>query len=224
MRTIEQHELKKPVIENLLLIDTRSPEAFVDGYIKGSVSVFFDENFLTVLEDIVEDSHRIVFVSEESTIPAIEKVIKSTGMGNVEGFLQGGFDAWKNSGHKFDMIIGIDPDEFAMDYQFDEFYLLDTRPKEEFDKEHVEDAENIPLIDYVQVLDEMDIADSYYIYSATVAEAITAGSLFKRFGLERVRVVMADYESIKTANVPFYAAKKKGGNPSNLKPGPGSEN
>ena len=87
MRIIEQHELKKPVIENLLIIDTRSPDAFVDGYIKGSVSVFFDENFLTVLEDIVEDSHRIVFVSRErSTIPAIERLIKSTGMGNVEGF------------------------------------------------------------------------------------------------------------------------------------------
>ena len=224
MRPIELNELRNPVIENLLLIDTRTPDAFAEGFIKGSVSIFFDEHFLTVLEDIVEDSHRIVFIAEEETIAPIERVIKSTGMGNVEGFLQGGFEAWKNSGHKFDMIIGIDPDEFAMDYQFDEFYLLDTRPKEDFDKEHVEDAENIPLVDYALVLDEMDTADSYYIYSATMAEAVTAGSLFKRFGLERVRVVMADYAAIKTSGVPIFGVKKKSKNQADLQEGHSSDN
>jgi hydroxyacylglutathione hydrolase len=224
MRAVEPHELRKPVIENLLLIDTRSPEAFSEGFIKGSVSIPLDANFVSVLDDIVEDSHHVVFVADEANLPELERTMKGTGRGNAEGFLQGGFDAWKNSGHKFDMIIGIDPDEFAMDYQFDEFYLLDTRPKEDFDQEHVEDAENIPLADYEQVLDEMEAADSYYIYSASVAGAVTAASLFKRFGFERVRVIMADYDTLKTANVPFYTAKKKAGNPSNLKSGPAPEN
>lgn len=215
MRTVELSELlRKPAIENLLLVDTRNTEDFCEGFIKGSVSIPFGDNFLPTLQDLSEESHRIVFVSEPEAIPAMQQLLKGAALANIEGFLNGGFAAWKAQGHKFDMIICIDADEFAMDYQFDEFYLVDTRPKEDFRKEHVEDAENVPLEDYVEIMDELDTEASYYIYGAAASDAVTAASVFKRFGLERVRIIMANYESLKSTSVPFYTAKKKpGGNP-----------
>jgi len=112
------------------------------------------------------------------------------------------------------MLISIDADEFAIDYQFDEFYLVDIRDKEDFEKGHVEDAENISLIDLEPILIEMDTQDMYYLYGETAADAITAGSLLKRNGFQRIRPVAADYDAIKAAGIPLFAPKKKGGSSS----------
>ena len=50
----------------------------------------------------------------------------------------------------------------------------------------------------------------YYLYGETAEQAITAGSLLKRNGFQRLRPVAADYATIKAAGIPMFAAKKKG--------------
>ena len=42
------------------------------------------------------------------------------GFDNVEGYLKGGFDAWKNAGEPIDIIIEVDADELGMDIPFDD--------------------------------------------------------------------------------------------------------
>jgi hydroxyacylglutathione hydrolase len=215
MRRIEISEFKQLESANLLLIDTRKPEIFLEGFIKGSISIPFNEAFLTSLAEIIEDEHRVVLIAEEDEVVAVEKIMAPAAIANIEGILQGGYKAWINQGGKYNMLIGIEPDEFAIDYQFDEFYLIDLRAKEEFEKAHVEDAENIPLVDLPPLIAELDIADSYYVYGDTMEQAVTAGSLFKRFGFERVRTVTAGFEAIKASGIPVFTQKKKGKNETN---------
>ena len=102
----------------------------------------------------------------------------------------------------------IDADEFAIDYKFDEFFLIDVRDKEVYAKEHAEDSENIMLNDLEQFLIEFETGDSYYIYGNTITEAVTAGSVFKKIGFNRVRVVAADYATISKSGIPLYKQKK----------------
>ena len=42
------------------------------------------------------------------------------GFNNVNGYVAGGFEAWKAAGEPIDMIINIEADELAMDIPFDE--------------------------------------------------------------------------------------------------------
>ncbi len=68
------------------------------------------------------------------------------GFAQMKGYLQGGFETWKNSGEPIDLIVNIDADEFAMDLPFDpKLKVVDVRRETEFADGHVPAARNIPL-------------------------------------------------------------------------------
>ncbi len=208
MQAVNASQFKALIEEGYYIIDTRKPEIFCDGFIEESVSVPFDDNFITTLNDLTEPGQKIVVVTDPADTAAVFKAIKGAATVSAEAFLEGGFAAWSAAGYGVDMLISIDADEFAMDYQYDEFYLVDIRSKDDFAQEHAEDAENIVLNDLEQILTEFDTADSYYVYGNTAAEAITAASVFKKTGFNRIRPVAADYEAIKATKIPFFKLKK----------------
>jgi hydroxyacylglutathione hydrolase len=210
MQKFELSEFKALDLSGYAIVDTRKPEVFAEGFIAESVSIPFNENFTNSFEELISTELKVLLVADEADVVTLLKAIKGSGINNVAGYLAGGFDAWQKAGNKFDLLISIDADEFALDYQFDEFYLIDLRDKEDFEKGHVEDAENIALIDLEPLLIEMDTQDLYYLYGQTIAEAITAASLLKRNGFHRIRSVAADYDTLKATGIPMFVPKKKG--------------
>lgn len=209
MNVIELNRFTELLQNGYLIVDTRPAEIFCQGYIVDALSVPFNNNFIVALNELTEQDQKILLVAEETDLLAIEKKLKESGIDNVEGVLQGGYGAWEKNGNKIDMLIAVDADEFAMDYHYDEFYLVDVRDKGEFAKEHAEDAENIELSDLGQIILEFDNTDSYYVYAQTITNAVTAGSIFKRAGFNRIRVVAADYPEIKSSGVPLFVQKTK---------------
>lgn len=195
--------------EGYTIIDVRSAEDLFAGIIPGSISVQAGEGFLERLAEVLEDEEKFLLVTSEEQRPALERLVKGSGLSTYSGYLQGGYDAWVEAGKPIDVLIIIEADELKMDYQFDEFYLIDVRTPEEFAEERLEDAENVALADLVQALTTLDANQSYYVYGAKSADALTAGSLFKRAGFERVRIVADDYEQIKQAGIPLYKKKKE---------------
>lgn len=209
MKAIDCSQFKELIAQGYAVVDTRKSEIFCDSFIEDSVSIPFDENFIDALDELTEAGQKILLVTEEHENAAIAKALKAVANENVQGFLEGGFDAWKNAGNKIDMLIAIDTDEFAIDYKHDEFYLVDVRSKEDYAIDHAEDSENVVLNDLEQILIEFETTDSYYVYGNTIQEAVTAGSIFKKIGFNRVRAVAADYESIKKSGIPLFEQKKK---------------
>jgi len=207
MTALDINQFKALAGAGALIIDTRAAEVFCDGFIEDSISVPFDENFLAQLEELTGEQ-KIILVTDEAQNAAVLKALKDSGIA-AEGYLNGGFDAWKEAGNTIDMLITIEADEFAIDYQFDEFYLVDVRTKEEFEKEHPEDAENVALADLEQILIDFETQDSYYVYGNNARQAITAGSIFRKIGFNRVRVVTADLETIKASGISWFVQKKK---------------
>jgi rhodanese-related sulfurtransferase len=209
MNAIDIAQFKALATAGAIIIDTRTPEIFCDGFIEDSLSIPFNEGFISTLEELVTAEQKILLVTDAEQTNAVLKALKDSGNTSVEGYLTGGFEAWQNAGNKIDMLITVDADEFAIDYKFDEFYLIDVRPKEEFEKEHAEDAENIVLHDLEQILIDFETTDSYYVYGSTLQEAVTAGSVFRKIGFTRVRVVAADFETVKATGIPWFKQKKK---------------
>ena len=209
MHKIEPDEFKGLSAKGHAIIDTRKSEVFIEGFIKGSVSIPFTENFLVAIDDLISPELKLLIVADASDLTEVLKALKGSGLDNVAGYLDGGYDAWVSAGNKFDMIITVDEEELAIDYKFDEFYLVDLRSREEFEKEHIEDAENIVLIDVEQIIVDAENNLNYYLYGNNAIEAVTAASLFKKNGFHRVRAVMADYEKIKATNIPFFVQKNK---------------
>ncbi len=195
--------------EGYMVMDARPSEFFLEGFLAGAVSIPFGEEFIERFQELVSDEQKIVLVAEEKDIPAIARLLKLSGSDNTIGYFSGNYNSWQEAGLPTDLLIGIEADEFAMDYQFDEFFLIDIRSAEEYTVEHAEDAENIELYDLEQILTDLDVSQLYYFYGNSANDAVMAGSIFKSNGFHRVRAVTADLETIKSTGIPWFTAKKK---------------
>jgi rhodanese-related sulfurtransferase len=140
-----------------------------------------------------------------------------TGFANVAGVIEGGYDAWLASGGPKDLIIEITPEEFELDFRFDEFYLIDLRTEDQYEQEHFEYAENLPLSEVEEAIPDLNPDVTYYLYGDTFEDAAFAASLFKRGGFHKLRIVNEGYESLKSTNIPVIK-KKKSKTDSNFSP------
>jgi hydroxyacylglutathione hydrolase len=211
MHKFELPEFKALDLGGYIIVDARKSEIFAEGFIEDSISIPFTDDFIDVLSELVSDDLKVLLVADEADIPALVKMVKGSGLNNIKGYLAGGYEAWISVHDKYDMIIGIDADEFAIDYQFDEFYLIDLRLKEDFQKGHIEDAENIALNDLESLLVEMENQEMYYLYGETAAQAISAASILKRNGFQRLRAVTTAYGDLEGAGIPMFKPRKKDG-------------
>lgn len=192
-----------------LILDLRPSEAFMYGFISGSIYLPYDDNFFATVYALCETEDAIIFVTDNPAQQAeIEQRLSAMPSDSIKGFLKDGFSSWANT-ETIDLIIGIEADEFAMDYQYDEFVLIDLRSKELFEQEHIEDSENVLPEELLAYLLELDEEQIYYLYGNNADETLNAASLFKRTGFQRVRPVLADYETIKSLGFPVAKAKKQ---------------
>jgi rhodanese-related sulfurtransferase len=209
MNFLENDDVAQVLQEGCGIVDTRNAESFSAGFIKGAIFVPFNEQFINRLNDLISEGSDWIFVVTEENFPTVFRTLRASGFSNIKGFTGGNFETWQNSGLPVDMLIAIEADEFAADYRFDEFYLIDVRSKTAFDAEHAEHAEHIALHDLENLLMDIDANASYYVYGNTPEDALAAGSLFKRAGFQRVRAVAANIDSIRQTGVPWYVQKKK---------------
>src|SRR6185312_6814437 len=101
------------------VIDTRTATEFTDGFIPGSVFVGKDGNFVEWMLSLFEPGAKIILVTPAGEEQHFVTALSDAGFKNIEGYLEGGFDAWKKAGEAVDMIINVDAAEMAMDMPFD---------------------------------------------------------------------------------------------------------
>ena len=122
------------------------------------------------------------------------------GFDKVQGYLEGGFEAWKNSGEESDMIIDVEADELMMDIPFDKnLVVLDVRKPVEFADGHLKDAINIPLNEMTDPGSMANIEERHnlYVHCAGGYRSVIAASLLKRQGIHNLRNVPGGWGKIK---------------------------
>jgi rhodanese-related sulfurtransferase len=120
------------------------------------------------------------------------------GLDNVKGFLQGGFDAWKNANKKTDLIIDVEADELKMDLQFDEdkTAVIDVRKPSEFEGGHIDVAQNFSLADLEKNLGELPEHKNMYVHCAGGYRSVIAASMMKKAGYHNLRNVIGGWGTI----------------------------
>jgi rhodanese-related sulfurtransferase len=122
------------------------------------------------------------------------------GLDRVEGFLEGGFEAWAKAGEAIDLVINIEADELAMDIPFDERLLVvDVRKETEFADGHVVDAMNLPLGELTDPgsMAALEEDQNLYVHCGGGYRSVIACSLLKRQGFHNLRNVLGGWSKIK---------------------------
>jgi len=186
--------------DNIILLDTRSTTAFAEGFIPGSIFIGLDGRYAEWAGSLLPFNKTILIVAE----PGKEKesIIRLTrvGFSKFAGYVEGGYQAWKNAGEQTDMIIGIEPDELAMDIPHDErLIVMDVRRETEFADGHVKNALNIPLDTLTDPASMANIEDdqNLYIHCGSGYRSVIAASLLKRQGIHNLYNVLGGWNKIK---------------------------
>ncbi len=193
-------DFKKKMDEDVLVLDTRNAVVFTNGFVPGSIFIGLEGRFAEWAGSLLPFHQRIILVTdkgmEEETIIRMARV----GFDKIEGYLKGGFDAWKKAGEKFDLIIDVEVDELAMDIKHDpNLVILDVRKEVEYGDGHIKNALNLPLSDMTDVAQIANFEDeqNLYLHCAGGYRSVIAASLMKRQGYHNLRNVLGGWAKIK---------------------------
>ncbi len=186
--------------DGVIVLDTRPATVFTDGFVPGSVSIGLEGRFAEWAGSLLPFSQSLLLVTEAGREKETVIRLARVGFSNFKGYLEGGFEAWQNSGAPIDLIINVEADELAMDLPFDDkLVVLDVRRETEYGDGHVEGAVNIPLNDLVDPASMADIEDdeNVYVHCASGYRSVIASSLLKRQGIHNIRNLVGGWEKIK---------------------------
>lgn len=198
MDSIQLNSLKKELVaqKDPFILDFRSQQEFDDGFIVGSIYIGKNLNrYHRYLKSFTNQSLYIVHNSEiEETVLALnklgfEKIRLVTGTIDAHSLSEVGL---------LDLIITIEADELAMDLPFDDkARIIDLRQEDIYKSGHIEDAENIPLEEFMDVgtIAEMEEQENIYLFS-NEDDTTFAGSLIKRQGLHNFRKIKGGMQEI----------------------------
>ncbi len=182
-----------------LILDTRKAKDFGAGFIPNSINIGIDGSFAVWVGTLITDiKQEILLVIEPGREEEVITRLARVGYDNAIGYLNGGFDSWKNAGKEIDTIVDIDVDEFAAAQEANpEINILDVRKKSEFDSEHIVNAENLPL-DYInETMSQVDKNKTYYVHCAGGYRSMTFASILRARGYDNLINVDGGFSAIK---------------------------
>ncbi|MFN5188941.1 MAG: rhodanese-like domain-containing protein [Chitinophagia bacterium] len=203
--------------ESVQIIDTRIDAKFLQGFIPGSIHVALDEIKTLNALKIIEQDCPIILVCDQGTEEILIKRFELLGYTQVKGYLEGGFSTWSAAGKKIDLVIEVEVDELAMDIPFDAYLMiLDIRTEDVYDKGHIKDSINFPLIEFGDpgAMSELDEHFNIYLIDDSGKQLLLAASILKKQGIHNIRIVQDGWEAVEFLKNKFtiVASPKKDAN------------
>ncbi len=200
MKALSVPAFKDLITGDTIILDTRRATVFTGGFVPGSISIGLEGRFAEWAGSILSFDAPVLLVTdpgmEKETIVRLARV----GFDKVNGYLDGGYEAWKNAGENIDMIIDVEADELMMDIPHDQnLVVLDVRRTTEYADGHLKDAVNIPLDNMTDpgTLANIEEEQNLYVHCAGGYRSVIAASILKRQGIHNLRNVVGGWGKIK---------------------------
>ncbi len=189
-----------------LILDVRNNEAFSSSHIPNSIFIGLDGQFAPWVGALIPDlQHAILLVTpegrEEETIMRLSRV----GYDNSIGFLNGGIQAWKDSGRETSSLDAISADELKNKIEKESVKVLDVRKPGEHDAQHLSGAENKPL-DYINDWTiNLNKNQTYFVHCAGGYRRVIAMSILKSRGFDNLIDIKGGFAAMQKAGLPTTA-------------------
>lgn len=185
--------------EQAVILDVRHEKEFVQGFVPGSLFIGLDGQFAVWAGTLIENLQQpIVLVAPVGREREAVKRLARVGYDNVVGYLDGGFDAWKDSEKEVQTLESISANEFAERFTADTTFTVDVRRNGEYESEHIEGAENSPL-DYINSSFIVLPSDKpVYLHCAGGYRSVIAASILLQKGHTNLINVEGGFSAIKS--------------------------
>ncbi len=198
---------------NALIIDTREAQIFASGFIPNSINIGIDGSFAPWVGALVPGTdHPILLITEHGRETEVVTRLARVGYNNTIGFLQGGFESWLKSGKEIDKISSVDAETFSKIFVVGKTKVIDVRKPGEYEAEHVDGADNVPLDFLNDQIDEIPATGEVYVHCAGGYRSMIALSILRARGWKNLIDVKGGFKSIESTSIPrtdFVCSSKK---------------
>lgn len=185
-----------------LVLDTRNAADFHQGFIPNSINIGLKGDFAPWVGAMIVDVHQpILLVSDPGTEEEVITRLSRVGFDHVLGYLEGGFESWKNSGKEIDTIHRISAQDFAAKFS-DDSKVIDVRKESEYDAEHVKNAYRRPLEDINEWANTLNNDEHFFIHCAGGYRSMIAASILNSRGIRNFTEIEGGFNKIKETSVP----------------------
>jgi hydroxyacylglutathione hydrolase len=193
---------KKANQTGALILDTRKPEDFAKGFIPNSINIGIDGGFAPWVGALIPDlKQNILLVTEPGREEEAVTRLARVGYDYAIGYLNGGFDVWKNAGMEIDTVTSLPAEEFANRYKKGNIKVIDVRKPDEFESGHVNGAENIALDTINENMSELSKNETLYVHCAGGYRSMIAASILKSRGFDDVVNIEGGFGAIGKTDV-----------------------
>lgn len=185
-----------------LILDVRNNIEFAKGFIPQSVNIGLDGDFAPWVGALIADVNQPILLvttpgDEEEAVTRLSRV----GFDHILGFLQGGFEAWKNSGKETDVVNRISAAQFEKEIEDRKVKIIDVRKESEYAAEHVNEAYSKPLAYINEWIDEIEAGEHFYLHCAGGYRSMMAASILQARGYRNFTDVEGGFNAIASTGV-----------------------
>lgn len=183
--------------EEALVLDTRNRTEFAAGHIPSSIFIGLDGSFAVWVGALITDLKMpILFITEPGKEKEVVNRLARVGYDNSIGFLNGGFETWKNAGEDVEIVEEITAVTLAEQFDGENLTILDTRKESEFSAQHLVGASNFPLDFINKNMSQLDSNKKYYVHCAGGYRSLIAASILRSRGVLDVVNVLGGFKAL----------------------------
>jgi glyoxylase-like metal-dependent hydrolase (beta-lactamase superfamily II)/rhodanese-related sulfurtransferase len=195
--------------EGATIIDTRIPDVFEHGFIPKALNFGLNGQYAIWAATLLDISKPVIIVADAGKEKESIERLTRVGFDAIQGYLNGGFDTWKNADKRWDMIISVDEDEFELDAKHTDIKILDVRKPGEFNDAHLTKAIHLSLDKITTEADNLNKDEEYLVHCAGGYRSMIAASYLKAKGFQRVKNVLGGWSKIQTMKLPISRDQRK---------------
>ncbi|SJL29409.1 MBL fold metallo-hydrolase [Porphyromonas gingivalis] len=186
-----------------LVLDTRAPGVFAQGFIPRSINIGLDGDFAPWVGTIIVDVKQpLLLVADPGREQEVITRLSRVGFDQVLGYLDGGFDTWNASGKEIDHVECITANEFAERFCPEESLVFDVRKESEYAAEHVEGAYSRPLAYINDWIQDIPRDRHFYLHCIGGYRSMIASSILLSRGYRNFTDIEGGFASIAQTGVP----------------------
>ena len=193
--------------QEALILDVRSKEEFVKGFIPNSIFIGLDGSFAPWVGALIPDLMQpILIVAPNRRAKETVKRLARVGYDNAIGYLKGGFKAWQKTGKEVDSIRTITVKQLVTTYTKDpSISILDVRRPSEWEAEHIENSQNFALDFINKQMGEVSSKQLYFMHCRSGYRSTVAASILKARGFENLINVQGLFTDLSDSTIPISA-------------------
>jgi hydroxyacylglutathione hydrolase len=190
VRALPADDAATVVQDGALLLDLRSPESFAAGHPTGAIHMAFGPRIGYWSGWILPAGARLILLVDGSShADEARRQLLRVGLDDVAGYVDGGFEAWRDAGGPTSAVELISARELRERLARRGAYrVVDVRTAREWSAGHVADAINIPVGELATRADELRGSATVATMCESGYRSSLAASLLQRAGVEVVNV------------------------------------